>query len=102
MFLSFEIPINAIYAVQNGGSVSDSTTNSAVKHDGRWTLEKLKTEQDCDPDIQSFKQLLLQYPDRKPAAKMISAESKYVKIFYSNWDQYYLEKDILYKSPDPT
>ena len=102
MFLSFEIPINAIYAAEDGGSVSDCTTDSIVKPDGRWTLEKLKTEQDQDPDIQSFAQLLRQYPDGKPAAKLISAESKDVKIFYSNWDQYFLEKGVLYNSPEPT
>ena len=48
-----------------------------------------------------FKRLLLQYPEGKPAAKLLSAESKDVKIFYSNWDQYFLEKGILYKSPEP-
>ena len=68
---------------------------------GYCSNSRLKQEQDNDPDIQSFKRLLLQYPEGKPAAKLLSAESKDVKIFYSNWDQYFLEKGILYKSPEP-
>ena len=58
-------------------------------------------EQDYDPDIQSFKQLQLQYPNENPRSEMITAESKNVKIFYANWNQYFLEDGILYKSPDP-
>ena len=95
-----EIPLNAIQSVV-AESASDSSTDQIVKQDGGWTLTKLKQEQDNDPDIQSFKRLLLQYPEGKPAAKLLSAESKDVKIFYSNWDQYFLEKGILYKSPEP-
>ena len=66
-----------------------------------WNIDLLRSQQNQDQDISAFKALLLKYPDERPGRKIISRESGDVKLYWTLWDDFCVENDILYRLADP-
>ena len=64
-----------------------------------WTIDRLRQEQENDEDLARFKSLLREYGSEKPSAKVMAPESKDVKLYYSKWDEFTLQQEVLYRLP---
>ena len=65
------------------------------------TLDRLRDQQELDDDIRSFKRLLLKYTGERPPKEVIIPESQDVKLFWTSWEDFFIQNDILYRYPKP-
>ena len=67
-----------------------------------WTPAFLKEEQSKDPEVSEFRDLMLQFPDRKPFWSELEGLLESTKILWTMWTEIRVIEDVLYRiTTDP-
>ena len=62
-----------------------------------WLPESLAVNQAEDPEITEFRDLLIQFPDRRPTWSEIEGVYEFSKICWTMWSEFRVEDNVLYR-----
>ena len=68
-----------------------------IEETERWTPEFLSEEQSKDPEIMEFRELLAQFPDRKPFWSELEGSSEFVNILWTMWTKFQVIENVMYR-----
>ena len=68
-----------------------------IEETEQWSSTFLKEEQSMDPEISEFRELLMQYPDRKPFWSELEGLYESTKILWTMWTEFQVNEGVLYR-----